>query len=136
MERKYDTYIFAAPVEIKTCTGETEINYVAAVVKKSGTSNRYYLHEVVDRYGDVIYTKRKSNRSLIDNSATGFKTASLRDNNIPLLNNSISDTNQNYNADLEKNIDTLPDRLAQNKPVTEHTADESRQIVAQAMLID
>lgn len=28
------------------------------------------------------------------------------------------------------------DRLAQNKPVTEHTADESRQIVAQAMLID
>lgn len=28
------------------------------------------------------------------------------------------------------------DRLAQNKPVTEHTADKSRQIVAQAMLID
>ena len=28
------------------------------------------------------------------------------------------------------------DRLAQNKPVTKHTADESRQIVAQAMLID
>lgn len=107
MERKYDTYIFAAPVEIKTGTGETEINYVAAAAKKSGTSNRYYLHEVVDRYGDVIYTKRKSNRSLIDNSATGFKTASLRDNNIPLLNNSISDTNPNYNTDLEKNIATL-----------------------------
>lgn len=107
-DRKYDTYIFAAPVEIKTGTGETEINYVAAVVKKSGTSNRYYLHEVVDRYGDVIYTKRKSNGSLIDNSATGFKTASLRDNNIPLLNNSISDTNQNYNTNLEKNIAILP----------------------------
>jgi hypothetical protein len=107
-DRKYDTYIFAAPVEIKTGTGETEINYVAAVVKKSGTSNRYYLHEVVDRYGDVIYTKRKSNGSLIDNSATGFKTASLRDNNIPLLNNSISDTNQNYNSNLEKNISILP----------------------------
>lgn len=118
-DRKYDTYIFAAPVEIKTGTGETEINYVAAVVKKSGTSNRYYLHEVVDRYGDVIYTKRKSNGSLIDNSATGFKTASLRDNNIPLLNNSISDTNQNYNSNLEKNISILPTAVqSELSPIT------------------
>lgn len=72
----------------------------------------------------------------IYNSATGFQTGFIGIENSTLPNNIISDADRNYNTDLEKNIDTLPDRLAQNKPVTEHTADESRQIVAQAMLID
>lgn len=65
----------------------------------------------------------------IYNSATGFQTGFIGIENSTLPNNIISDADRNYNTDLEKNIDTLPDRLAQNKPVTEHTADESRQIV-------
>ncbi len=72
----------------------------------------------------------------IYNSATGFQTGFIGIENSTLPNNIISDADRNYNTDLEKNIDTLLDRLAQNKPVTEHTADKSRQIVAQAMLID
>lgn len=62
----------------------------------------------------------------IYNSATGFQTGFIGIENSTLPNNIISDADRNYNTDLEKNIDTLPDRLAQNKPVTEHTADESR----------
>ncbi|MBD9220294.1 MAG: hypothetical protein EGQ35_08305 [Clostridiales bacterium] len=72
----------------------------------------------------------------IYNSAASFQTGFIKIENSTLPNNIISDADRNYNTDLEKNIDTLSDRLAQNKPVTEHTADESRQIVAQAMLID
>ena len=65
----------------------------------------------------------------IYNSASGFQTGFIGIENSTLPNNIISDADRNYNTDLEKNIDTLSDRLAQNKPVTEHTADESRQIV-------
>ncbi len=48
--RNYDTYLFAAPVEYKG-----EKTYVGVVVQKDSSSNRYYLHEVVDANGDVIF---------------------------------------------------------------------------------
>jgi len=47
--RGYDTYVYAAPV---TLAGKT--TYVAAVVR-SGENNRFYLHEVVDGEGNLIY---------------------------------------------------------------------------------
>jgi len=47
--REYDTYVFAAPVDI---AGKR--TYVAAVVR-SDTENRFYLHEVVDENGNLIY---------------------------------------------------------------------------------
>lgn len=48
--RNYDTYLFAAPVEYKG-----EKTYVGVVVQKDSSSNRYYLHEVVDANGDIIF---------------------------------------------------------------------------------
>lgn len=91
------------------------------------------MHEIVDETGR-LFNQTKENDGLntfkttsANNASSGVSSPSI---------NIISDTDTNYNTDTEKNIATLPDRLAQNKPITEHTADESRQIVAQAMLID
>lgn len=47
--RGYDTYVFAAPVRI----GNAD-SYVAVVVR-SGADNRFYLHEVIDGDGNLIY---------------------------------------------------------------------------------
>lgn len=51
--RGYDTLVFAAPVKVGADT-----NYIAAVVTKSTENNRYYLHEVVDQNGNIIYQKK------------------------------------------------------------------------------
>lgn len=51
--RGYDTLVFAAPVKVGNDT-----NYIAAVVTKLHDSNRYYLHEVVDQNGNIIYQKK------------------------------------------------------------------------------
>lgn len=58
--RGYDSYVFAAPVKIGDNT-----SYVAAVVLKDKT-NRFYLHEVVDAEGNLIYR--------IENAPTDIKT--------------------------------------------------------------
>ena len=58
--RGYDTYVFAAPVDI----GDSR-TYVAAVVR-SDAQNRLYLHEVVDGNGNLIYRK--------ENAPTAIKT--------------------------------------------------------------
>ena len=58
--RGYDTYVFAAPVDI----GDNR-TYVAAVVR-SDAQNRLYLHEVVDGNGNLIYRK--------ENAPTAIKT--------------------------------------------------------------
>ena len=63
--RNYDTFIFAAPVKI----GE-DTNYVGAVVIRNRNNNRYYLHEVVNENGEVIFGKRKR----LDDS---FKTEAI-----------------------------------------------------------
>ena len=47
--RGYNTYVFAAPVRI----GNAD-SYVAVVVR-SGADNRFYLHEVIDGDGSLIY---------------------------------------------------------------------------------
>lgn len=91
--RNYDTYVFAAPIQVGN-----EINYVAAVVKNSGSSNRYYLHEVVDQSGNIIYSNKKSDGNN-DSSAIGFKTTSIGANN-PSLNNSIPKTSEKNNNNL------------------------------------
>lgn len=53
--RGYDTYMFAAPVNYKG----NDV-YVIALVNKDKQSNRYYLHEAVDQYGNVIYGQKES----------------------------------------------------------------------------
>lgn len=52
--RGYDTRVFAAPITV----GGTETNYIAAVVTQ-GDDNRYYLHEVLDQDGNIIYSIKK-----------------------------------------------------------------------------
>ena len=52
--RGQDSYVFAAPVELKGSRG-----YVAAVVLK-GRDSRFYLHEVVDQDGNVIYMRNNA----------------------------------------------------------------------------
>ncbi|NCB04526.1 MAG: hypothetical protein EOM69_03280, partial [Clostridia bacterium] len=46
----YDTYLFAAPIEYRGKRG-----ILGAIVAKDKESNRYYLHEVIDQNGDIIY---------------------------------------------------------------------------------
>lgn len=61
--RGYDTYVFVAPVNI----GEKR-TYVGAVVSRLKDSNRYYLHEVLDAEGNVIYQNK-------NNATDSIKTA-------------------------------------------------------------
>lgn len=63
--RGYDTYIFAAPVNINGNTA-----YLAAVVRHDNTSNRFYLHEIVDETGR-LFNQTKENDGL-----NTFKTTS------------------------------------------------------------
>lgn len=47
-DRGYDTYIIAAPIYVRSeKTGELARQYVGAVVKRDGNSQRFYLHEVM-----------------------------------------------------------------------------------------
>ena len=64
--RNYDTYVFAAPVNIGNNTG-----YVAAVVMKKKGGNRYYLHEVLNEAGEVLYLNKKNGTEDV------FKTGSI-----------------------------------------------------------
>lgn len=59
--RTYDTYIFAAPVIYKG-----DRTYVGVIVQKDSNSNRYYLHEVVDENGNIIYENKEAPSSTSD----------------------------------------------------------------------
>lgn len=98
--RGYDTYIFAAPVNINGNTA-----YLAAVVRHDNTSNRFYLHEIVDETGR-LFNQTKENDGLntfkttsANNASSGVSSPSI---------NIISDTDTNYNTDTEKNTAILP----------------------------
>ena len=57
--RKYDTYLFAAPV-----TYRGKPTYVGVVVMKDSASGRYYLHEAVDTDGNIILRDNEKPRRL------------------------------------------------------------------------
>ena len=52
--RGYDSYVFAAPV---TIAGKRA--YVTAVVSRAKNSQKFYLHEVLDGDGNIIYIKKE-----------------------------------------------------------------------------
>lgn len=88
--RGYDTYVFAAPVDIGG-----QRSYVAAVVR-SDSANRFYLHEVIDGDGNRIYIKKES---APDNIKTGVTAQDgVTGGSGTLSNNSIPDSGQNVNA--------------------------------------
>lgn len=62
--RGYDTYTFAAPI-----TYRGQPTYLGVIVTKDSASNRYYLHEVVDANGDVIFRNDESPASTPDGTS-------------------------------------------------------------------
>ena len=62
--RGYDTYTFAAPI-----TYRGQPTYLGVIVTKDNASNRYYLHEVVDANGDVIFRNDESPVSTPDGTS-------------------------------------------------------------------
>lgn len=62
--RGYDTYTFAAPI-----TYRGQPTYLGVIVTKDSASNRYYLHEVVDANGDVIFRNDESPVSTPDGTS-------------------------------------------------------------------
>ena len=65
--RNYDTVVFAGPVEVANHKG-----FVAAVVIKKDTSNRYYLYEIVDSTGNIFKIKNGAEKT--------FKTGFIAEN--------------------------------------------------------
>lgn len=51
----YDTYIFAAPIDYKGAT-----DYLGVIVTKDSASSRYYVHEVVDANGNVLFESKEA----------------------------------------------------------------------------
>lgn len=62
--RNYDTYTFAAPINYKG-----KETYLGVIVTKDSTSNRYYLHEVVDADGNIIFTNNETPVSTSDGTS-------------------------------------------------------------------
>lgn len=62
--RSYDTYTFMAPVTYRGAR-----TYLGVIVQKDSTSNRYYLHEVVDENGAVIYKNNEAPAAASDGTS-------------------------------------------------------------------
>ena len=60
MGRGYDTYVFAAPINYKN-----NISYLGVVVTKDARDGRYYVHEVVDGNGDLIFVDKENQETPI-----------------------------------------------------------------------
>lgn len=106
-DRGYDTLVFAAPVKIGN-----QISYVATVVRKAKNSNRFYLHEVLDENGNIIYTKKEPNSFKTgpgaETSATG-ELDSSHNTNIAQVANGVNNIISDSNA---KNAESKSDMLA------------------------
>ena len=87
--RGRDSYVFAAPVDING-----KRTYVAAVVLR-GEDNRFYLHEVVDADGGVIYMKESAPETI---KTVVPSQSEARGGSGALSNNSIPNPEQNVNS--------------------------------------
>lgn len=97
--RGRDSYVFAAPITL-----EGEKSYVAAVVLKGG-DNRFYLHEVVDGKGNIIYKKN----GISDNLKTANENTTLNVAGVteaPLSNANIAPIKGNSN--IKNEISSAP----------------------------
>ena len=117
--RNYDSYVFAAPVNIKNRRG-----YVAVVVTKSDMDNRYYLHEIVDPEGNIVKIKKDD---------VSFKTKSETAKSNPLGEtppiNSIYNSQEKSNTNLEESFDNEVSQPRQSLKGSEIAADaESKSV--------
>ena len=85
--RNYDTYVIAAPVDVAD-----HRDYVGVVLYKKEGDSRFYLHEVVDANGNVVYKKSPT-----------FSRLGITDNvgvtSMPNSTNTIANTPQNSNTE-------------------------------------
>lgn len=69
--RGYDTYTFAAPITYK---GKT--TYLGVIVTKDSSDGKYYVHEVVDENGNILFENKEIPASTSVNAGSPAKTAS------------------------------------------------------------
>ena len=93
--RGKDSHVFAAPVDLNG-----QRTYVAAVVMK-GADNHFYLHEVVDDKGNLIYKVREAPEGI----KTGFNSQSERTGAPEASNESIAEPAQEINTEVEAGLD-------------------------------
>lgn len=89
--RVYDTYTFAAPINYR---GQT--SYLGVVVTKDTQDGRYYVHEVVDGNGSVIYRGNENTEPTSDGRSG--QQADLDTVVSSVSGNSIPQTGQNVNT--------------------------------------
>ena len=63
--RGYDSYVFTAPIEYKGSR-----DYLGVIVTKNASDSRYYVHEVVDADGNLIFEEKESAGDTSDERAT------------------------------------------------------------------
>lgn len=61
----YDSYVFAAPINYKGAK-----DYLGVIVTKDVQSGKYYVHEVVDGEGNLIYGEKNNTESTSDGRAS------------------------------------------------------------------
>lgn len=91
--RGYDTVVFAAPIEIGG-----EASYMGVVVRKNPTDSNYYLHEVVDENGNIIFIKKEDASASFK---TGIGTNADTSEADASYKNSISQTKENTSRNAE-----------------------------------
>lgn len=89
--RGYDTYTFAAPINYK---GERV--YVGVIVTRDAQDGRYYVHEVVDENGNLIYTIKEGAgvasdaRATLSGTVDSVATPAPSNSNIPQNGNGVN----------------------------------------------
>lgn len=63
--RGYDSYVFTAPIEYKGSR-----DYLGVIVTKDASDSRYYVHEVVDADGNLIFEEKENAGDTSDERAT------------------------------------------------------------------
>lgn len=104
--RGYDTYLFAAPVEYR---GKKD--YLGVLVTKDAKDGRYYLHEVVDSDGNLIFTEKENTGAASDGRAAlsgTFNTVTA-----PVFETSIQQEAEDVNPD--GLTLTMPEELRQER---------------------
>ena len=131
--RGYDTLVFSAPVKIGN-----QISYVATVVRKAKNSNRFYLHEVLDENGNVLYIKKESNSFKTGPGAETSATGELDSLDINIaqvangVNNIISDSNAKNVAEIPENKVQQVTNNASNEFMQHYGVDSEEQLAAVA----
>lgn len=108
-DRGYDTYVFAAPVSIDNKTA-----YIATVVKHDNTANRFYLHEIVDETGNILYlAENKDGLNTFKTTSTINASSGVSLPSINIVPNSVQKVNgaNNYNVTQEGYLPKVGDAM-------------------------